>query len=211
MCCIIAAELIALGFFKLWPAPETSVNESRNIDFSEDVFSVSDVVMTQQASGPAAPPKPQIPIPKPTDKIIEEDIASLDLGKQTELSDSLSMEMLGGEGEGGQTVANPDRPPGLVRIVEPIVPDAAKKDNVKALINVNFLVDTNGDVEEASISQIKVYDKNTGEVKTVESIGYGLTEAVLNAALQWKFRPAKNNGKPVKSYVEQSFSIGNWN
>jgi outer membrane biosynthesis protein TonB len=181
---------------------------NRDPDFSEDVLAIEDIVRTEQANRPASPPKPQIPIPEPTDEIIEEEITEIDDLNIAESSDPLSEAKLGNQGDSDEPVSNPQTSPSVIRIVEPTVPDAAKKAEIKAEIWVNFLVDEQGRVEEASISQIKLYDRESGEARQVDSIDYGLTEATLDAALQWKFRPAKNDGKVVKAYTRHIFTFG---
>lgn len=208
MGCIIAAEVIALGFFHFWPVPETPDKIYQDTDFSEDVLAVEDIVRTEQQNQPAVPPRPQVPIPEPTDEVIEEEITEIDDLNIAETSDSLSVAMLGNEGDSDEPVSNPQTSPSVIRIVEPTVPDAAKQERIKAEIWVNFLVNEQGNVEEASISQIKLYDRETGEVQDLSSIDYGLTEATLNAALQWKFRPAQNNGEAVKTYTRHIFTFG---
>lgn len=208
LACIIAAEIIAIGLFHFWPVSENSDTKNRHKDYSEDVFAIEEIVRTEQANRPASPPKPQTPIPEPTDKIIEEEITEIDDLNISQSSDSLSVAKLGNEGNSDEPVSNPQTSPSVIRIVEPTVPDAAKRANIKAEIWVNFLVDEQGRVEEASISRIKVYDQESGEAEEVEKIDYGLTEATLNAALQWKFRPAKNNGKSVKAYTRHIFTFG---
>lgn len=207
MACVVAAEVIAIGFFNLWPAPDRSDENSRDINFSEDVLAIEEVVRTEQ-DRPASPPKPQVPIPVPNDEVIEEEIPILDKINISEFSDSLSVAALGDQGDADEPVSNPESAPSIIRIVEPTTPEPAQKANIKAEIWVNFLVDEQGNVEEATISEIRLYDRSTGEVKKVNSIGYGLIEATLDAALQWKFRPAKNNGETVKAYTRQIFTFG---
>lgn len=206
LACIIAAEIIAIAFFNFWPVSE-SAKEINQDNFSEDVLAIEDIVRTEQATRPASPPRPQIPIPEPTDEIIEEEIEEIGDLNVVESSDTLSLSM-GEEGESDEPVSNPQSPPSVVRIVEPTVPDEAKRENIKAEIWVSFLVDKEGRVEEASISQIMLYDRRSGKAKEVESIGYGLTEATLNAALQWRFNPATEDGEPVKAYSRQIFTFG---
>jgi len=207
MACIIIAEVIALGFFNFWPTPEDGSKTYQDINFSDDVVAIEDVVMTRQQSQPPPPPTPQVPIPEPNDKVIEEEI-KLDEINDTEFSDSLSTSITGSMGDSEKPVTNPQRGPSVIRIVEPTVPEAAKKANVKAEIWVSFLVNEEGLVEEASISQIKLYDQETGNVRNVQTIGYGLADATINAALQWKFRPAKNDGKIVRAYTRHIFTFG---
>lgn len=176
--------------------------------FSEDAVTTPDVVMTRQQSRPPPPPRPQAPVPVPNDKIIEDKIIDLDIINPSDFSDSLSEMNTGEQGKSDQVVGNPQTSPQVIRIVEPNEPDAAREANIKAELWVNFLVKKDGTVEDASISKIKLYNRETGESHIVQSIGYGITEATLNAALQWKFKPAKNNGKPVKAYSTQIFTYG---
>lgn len=204
---IIVVEISILLAFNFWPIPESS-GELTKIEFSDEAIAFENVVQTTQQNRPPPPPRPQVPIPEPTDEVIEEDPIELDDLNVKEYSDSLSTELKGSDGDADEPVSSPQVPPQVVHIVEPTVPDAAKKANIKTEIWVNLLVDTHGRVEEATINEIILYDQETGEKRKVESIDYGLTEATINAALQWKFRPARNNGKPVKTYSRQIFTYG---
>lgn len=206
---IIVAELLMISLVLFWPVRENKSTTFQDIEPIEDAIAIEDVQITTQRSSPPPPPTPQVPVPVPNDQIIEEDpIVIEDLNRQN-LPNPINET---GSGAGGNTsgaiAANPEQSPSLVRIVEPTVPEAAKKADVKAEIWVSFLVNTEGNVEEASISRIKLYDKKGDSFKIVNSINYGLAEATIDAALRWKFRPAKNNGEPVKAFTEHIFSFG---
>lgn len=205
--CIVVVQLIVLGIINFWPAPEGPEKTYQDIVFSDDEV-LDEVVITKQQDTPPPPPKPQIPVPVPNDKVIEEEIIELDNISFSEYSDSLSVELMGSKGDSDQAMANPQTSPSVVRIVEPTVPEAAKEAKVKAEIWVNFLVNEKGLVEEANIAEIRLYDKETENYKVVNTINYGLTEATLKAALQWKFRPAKDNGQIVKAYIKHIFTYG---
>lgn len=207
MMSIVIVELLLIITFNIRSSIDLSANPS-NVNFTEDAIAIEDIVRTEQQNSPPSPPKPQVPIPEPTDKIIEEEIIELEDLNISKYSDSLSLEMIGSDGDADKPVSSPQIAPQVVHIVEPTIPDEAKKANIKAEIWVNFLVDTQGKVEEASISNITLHDQKSGESKTVDRINYGLTKATLNAALQWKFRPARNDGEPVKAYSKQVFSYG---
>jgi outer membrane biosynthesis protein TonB len=207
MTAIAIVELLVIAIFNLWPVSK-SASTNQQIDFSDEAIALEDVVRTQQQSSPPPPPKPQVPIPEPTDEVIEEDPIELDDLNVSKYSDSLSVEMVGSDGDADEPVSSPQVAPQVIHIVEPTVPDPAKKADIKAEIWVNFLVDTEGKVEEASITEIVLYDQETGEKRTVDRINYGLTEATLTAALQWRFRPARNKGQPVKAYSRQIFTYG---
>ena len=77
------------------------------------------------------------------------------------------------------------------------------KGNIEMI--VNFLVDKDGRVEEASIVEIRKYSGD-GDYEVLEFIEYGLMDAVLRAALQWRFRPARQDGEPVRAFTRQRFN-----
>jgi hypothetical protein len=54
-------------------------------------------------------------------------------------------------------VSNPQLPPSVVRIVEPSVPELPDELRGRIEMVVNFLVNQDGTVEEASIVQIRKY------------------------------------------------------
>lgn len=205
MLSLICAEIMILIFIHAWPNVERPPREF-NDPFEDEVIFVENAITTRQTSAPPAPPKPIMPVPVPNDQIIEEEI---DFPEPDDILTPFDADGEDGfsEAQGeGEFVGSPERPPGLVRIVEPTIPDAAKNANVKAQLIVNFLVDADGEVLECYISEIRVYDGDTYEV--VDEIGYGLMEAVMEAAQKWRFTAARDQGRPVQTYVENSFNIG---
>lgn len=207
---IIAAQLITLGIIKFWPTQATPNRPFKESDFSEEVVRLEDAIITRQTSMPPPPPKPTAPIPEPTDEIIEEELTELDNIQFSEHADSLSNATIGEQGEDeGPIAGSPQQPPRVIRIVEPTTPARAQQANVKAELTVDFLVDTEGTVEEASISEIRLYENPESQnYQIMETIGYGITEVTLTAALQWKFQPARDDGQPVRAYSKQIFTFG---
>ncbi|WP_138429942.1 energy transducer TonB [Fodinibius saliphilus] len=208
MSCIIAAELIALAFFTFWPAPETGSKSNKNRSFDDDVIVMEEAIITKQASTPPPPPKPQAPVPVPKDEIIEEEIVIFEDINPSDFTDSLSLSKLEGAGNSDQVASSPAQPPSVIRIVEAVTPDAAQKAGIKAEVTVRLLVDKKGRVEDANIMVVKVYPEGSSEPRILDTIGYGVPEAALKAAQQWKFHPARNNGKAVKAYSKQVFTFG---
>lgn len=204
---IAIAELLVISVFTLWPVQDQN-NTFQDVEFTESEAIIDEVQITSQKSSPPPPPKPQVPIPVPNDEVIEEEILTLEDIDISEYTDSMSVAGFGREGDSDQVASNPQLPPNVIRIVEPTVPDAAKNADIKAEILVSFLVDKEGQVEEATISQIKLYNGDSGDYEIVSSINYGLTEATLEAALQWRFRPAKNQGEAVRAYTKHIFTYG---
>lgn len=185
----------------------STVDSFRDISASEQV-SFREVEITVQKSAPAAPSTPQVPVPVPDHEIIEEeefDLTSLINDNFPEQSEFTGM---GTSEEEAKLVKSPDQPPGLKKIVEPIVPKEAKNAGVKARIYVSFLVDEKGNVADVSVSRIELFDPSSGRFKVVNHVGYGLMGATMEAASRWKFKPARHNGKPVKTYTRQVFTFG---
>ncbi|SMO38023.1 energy transducer TonB [Gracilimonas mengyeensis] len=206
MLALICAELMVIGVIAFWPAQAPEAPPEFDT-FSNEEILIDEAIITRQSSAPASPPKPVVPVPVPNDEIIEEEIDFPDMDEiftNIDAQGEIGTSSVDGEGE---IVGSPDRPAGLVRIVEPTVPEAAKRANVKARIEVTFLVGEDGKVEDLSISSIEVMNEN-GSFERVNQIGYGLMEATLTAASKWRFSPARHNGEPVKTYVRNSFNIG---
>lgn len=205
MISLICAEIIFLVIIHTWPdldRPERDFVDQ----FEEEVTFVENAIITRQTSAPPAPPKLRIPVPVPNDEIIEEEI---DFPEPDDILTPFDADGEDGfsEAQGeGEFVGSPERPPGLVRIVEPTIPEAARNADVKAQIIVNFLVGSDGKVVETYISEIRVYSGDKYEV--VDQIGFGLMEAVMEAAHKWRFTAARDQGRPVRTYVENSFNIG---
>jgi len=202
---VLAIQVIVLCLFKFWPA-EVNQEEPYREELPQQEYLIDEIMVTKQQSSPPPPPKPQIPQPVPNDEIIEfEPDFELDL----ETPDMPDLEFGSGtamDGDEATIVSNPQIPPTVVRIVEASSPDDVPpelKGNIEMI--VNFLVDKQGRVEEASIVEIRKYDED-GDYEVLEFIEYGLMDAVLRAALQWRFRPARQDGEPVRAYTRQRFN-----
>lgn len=205
MLSLICAELILLMILKFWPA-QVEMPTPYNDQFLEEVIYVERAIVTQQTNAPAAPPKPEIPIPVPNDEVIEEEIDFPEFDDIFTNFDAMGEEGSSVTGGEGKLVGSPEQEPRVVRIVEPTISDIAKRQNIKAQIIVTFLVGINGEIEEAVVSQIRLYNGDSYEV--VDQIGYGILEATLEAASKWRFTPARDDGERVKTYVQNSFNIG---
>jgi|SRR5690554_3060950 len=203
---IIIAELIFLGVFKLWPT-QVAPKSTTVWEYSDNEIFTEQMIPTRQLASPASPPRPQVPVPVPNDQVIEEDIEFIDFNDITSL-EPLGEGEVGQMGDGNEIVGNPQRAPRLLKIVEPATPDAAQKAGIIAEVLVTFLVGKEGDVEDIYVSEIRRYSRRGGSYEIVQSIGYGLIEASLEAAKQWRFRPAINNGTEVRAYTTQVFSFG---
>ncbi|NYF80673.1 energy transducer TonB [Granulicella arctica] len=105
-----------------------------------------------------------------------------------------------GPGSGGNTGGGPKRigggvsAPVLVYSVEPEFSEEARKAKVAGNVLVNLWVDTSG---------------RPTHVRVIRGVGMGLDEKAREAVLQYKFKPALENGKPVlvELNVEVNFQI----
>ena len=205
---IVLVELILIGLFKFWPNIK-STSHLPDITVSEHPIVLQDMTITRQGGVPPMPPVPAVPIPVPNDQIIQDPIPDLNISNILKLDGLPGNNGSGGQGGGsGNIVKHPNQPPSVVKIVEPAVPSAAKKANIKVEIVVNFLVDTDGKVDKATITQIKLYSNNLKSYQIVKHIGYGIPQATIDAAMQWRFRPAQQNGKSVRAYTKHIFTFG---
>lgn len=193
-----------IGLVRFWPEG-TYEPRDLSFDYVPEQVLMDEIQITEQVTSPPPPPRPRIPQPVPTDEIIEYDIEidfDLDLTELPELEEGRGTGVFGDE---DNIVSNPQVPPTVVRIVEATAPEEVP-DELKGRLEmiVNFLVDEEGRVEEVSISEIRKY--NNGDYETLPFVQHGLMDAVLEAALQWRFRPARQNGEPVKAFIKQRFN-----
>lgn len=86
--------------------------------------------------------------------------------------------------------------PSVVREVKPKYTGAALQKKIQGTVWLSIVVDTNGDVTDASVS------------KSLDS-EFGLDEEALKAGRQWKFQPGTKDGQPVAVRVtlEMTFTL----
>jgi hypothetical protein len=199
---IIIVEIICIILVNFWPS-QKAPNLSKPNQQRPEVTQLKAPVATVQNGTP--PPKSTLaPIPVPNDQPIQQKI-KINFNKySSNSSDTLSNAPPGAAGKGKAIVGNPNVFPRVTRIVEPTY---EKSTNNKYEITVKFLVNKKGSVDEAKITAIYVLDKNGNREREVSKIDPKIKKAVIKAALNWKFIPAKNHGKPVRAYAKNYFTI----
>lgn len=205
MLAVVLVEALLLLSIHFWPSSEYIPQLDFEIPEQERVF-LDEIQITRQETSPPPPPRPMVPQPVPNDEIIEEEIEiemDLDIPDLPELEEGFGTGLTGDE---ERIVSNPQIPPTVVRIVEATAPSEVP-DEYKGRLEmiVNFLVDTDGEVEEVSIMEIRLYD-DEGNYEQLPFVQYGLMDAVLKAAMQWRFRPARQDGEIVKAFTRQRFN-----
>lgn len=77
-------------------------------------------------------------------------------------------------------------PPRAIETSPPVYPESARKDKIEGTAQIETVIDENGDVTEP---------------KVVKSSGNGdLDQAALDSVSRWKFKPATQDGEPIKVY-----------
>lgn len=197
--------LVMNGLVRFWPVTQYEPAFEFEITDQEIVL-LDDIEITRQETSPPPPPRPQMPAPVPSDEVIDIEIEfdmDLDLPELPDLEPGFGTGQTGSE---PRIVSNPQIPPTVVRIVEASAPERVPEEfRGKLEMIVNFLVDETGEVEEVSIMEIRLYDEE-GNYEQLPFVQYGLMDAVLKAAMQWRFRPARQDGETVKAFTRQRFN-----
>ena len=81
--------------------------------------------------------------------------------------------------------------PEILKKVDPIYPELARKEGISGIVLVTVLIDTSGNVEVADIS------------KSIK----GLDQAALDAAREFKFTPGTKSDQPVKVKMQIPFKF----
>ena len=77
-----------------------------------------------------------------------------------------------------------DSEPELIQKVDPVYPEEAEEAGVVGEVVLEIEVDKDG---------------NTSVRQVVRSVEHGCTDAAVEAAKQWRWKPAELNGEPVES------------
>jgi hypothetical protein len=96
--------------------------------------------------------------------------------------------------------------PRMVRIVAPEYPPAARAAKVQAIVKVEVDIDVNGRAANPRImSRTLIKD---GRETPVATIGFGVEEAAIAAAIRHQFRPARQGTKPLEAQVVIDLKFG---
>ncbi len=207
---IIAALVLSLGLVHGWPTPSGPDDDRIYTSRVQDAIKIEEIKPTRQSNRPPPPPPPPIPVIVPNDNILEE--IPLDFNdtflQLPDLADALPPDdaELNVQATALERVETAARP---VRIVEPAYTREAQRRKVRAEVVVEVLVDERGRVEESRIVERFMLGKDDDDPKQpVAELGYGLEEAATDAAERWVFRPARQNGRPVRSYTTVTLVFG---
>ena len=203
--------LVLVAAVNLWPVPgDYAPTDIVYTTKGPETILIEEIVQTNQRRQAPPPPTPLPPIIVPDDQIIEEEV-DLDLTDSFLPIDDpgLEQELTPGDPIGAQpSQARAETAPKPVRIVEPEYTRAAKRKKIRAEVVVEVLIDEKGRVEESKVIERFLLGDDDDPKRPVTQLGYGLEEAAMSAADRWLFRPARQNGTPVRSQHELTFKFG---
>lgn len=206
MTATVAVLLLMTALVRWWPAPTGQKPPPLFREHPSERIQIRDVTPTSQSQElTPPPPAPLPPVVVPNDVLIRDEF---EIGES-----DLQIEMPGDderlqEGTNRATAGRqPDTDARLLRNVQPNYPAAARKDHVRARIEVEVEVAKNGRVRNAQVRRRWLLGDG-GTSQPVSTLGYGLEEAALAAAQRSLFRPARANGQPVSTRKVITFTFG---
>ncbi|MEX0721219.1 MAG: energy transducer TonB [Balneolaceae bacterium] len=160
----------------------------------QEVVEMEEVIQTQQIETPPPPPRPPVPVEVPNDEIIEDEIINLD----AELDMDAPMDLPPPPPDDDEeedffvVVEEMPEPIGGIAAIQNSVkyPEMARRAGIEGRVTVQFIVNENGEVENAQV---------------VRGIGGGCDEEALKAVRNADFKPGMQRGRPVR--VQFALSI----
>ncbi len=148
-----------------------------------------DIPKTEQLQKPPPPSRPAIPIESESEDIPEEQTIA-----ETEINFNQQIQELPPPPEEEEPIvpfAALSEKPEVIKRVEPVYPELAKKAGIEGRVIVKVLINTKGDVEKVEV--IKGHPM--------------LEEAAVAAAKQFKFKPGKQRDRYVKVWMTIPFNF----
>ncbi len=203
---LVCSLLLFILLFRYWPV-YIDQDDYLNQRFDEEEAIGPEFIVTSPEFSVEriAPPVPRPDITVPDEEVVDMEY-DLDVG---EMGEGEGLAPFGAEEGEPEIVEQPDRRPSVRRIVEPVMPSQARRDGVRVEIVVLFVVSDEGEVIEASIDEMRMYNEQTGRFEVVSETGYGFREVTLRAASQWLFHAAEYDGDRVRARARHRFTFGN--
>lgn len=192
----LEAGLIIALLFMITAAKVTLEMEPPNVVAldEQDVIEMEEVIQTKQIETPPPPPRPPVPVEVPNDEIIEDEIIDLDAELDMDAPMDLPPPPEKDEEEEDFFVVVEQMPEligGMSKLQASVTyPEMARRAGIEGRVTVQFIVNENGEVENA---------------KVVRGIGGGCDEEALKAVKNAKFEPGMQRGRPVR--VQYALSI----
>lgn len=94
--------------------------------------------------------------------------------------------------------------PHPLNLATPVYPQEAQKKKIEGVLTLKFMVNVDGSVSDVKVPKTAIYvDGSVSDVRDVtpEMMGDIFRQEAIDAALQFRFRPAKHNGKAVPVWM----------
>lgn len=196
---LVLALGLSVAAFRLPWAPQAEVTFETE---TQDVIHLEDIQPTRQIETPPPPPRPLVPVAVPDDDLLEDEPLRFDAG--LELDGPVPVGPTTPPTEGRETdeeapgehyfvaVEEMPEPVGGIDAIRRNVryPDMARKAGVEGMVVVQFVVDDDGTVRDATV---------------LKGIGAGCDEEALRVIRQTQFIPGRQRGKAVN--VKMSIPI----
>lgn len=174
--------------------------QDENIQVTLDLIEIT----IQEGSVPP-PPRPRVQVSTTFPVIIDEQ--SID--QLLDFESTFQLIPLPSEGRSnGGIVRNPQHPPRVQRIVEPVSPNNHALQQIRAEITAQLTVNASGRVEEVEILEIRIYNRRTRSYEYISDIDQYFIDSTISAAMQWQFRAATQDGQSVRSVSNHVFTFG---
>lgn len=188
---LIVALLIMITAVKL--NLETEPPKAYQLD-EQEVVEMEEVIQTQQIETPPPPPRPPVPVEVPNDEIIEDEMIDLDAELDMDAPMDLPPPPEEEEEEEDFFVVVEQMPEligGMADLQASVrYPEMARRAGIEGRVTVQFIVNEQGEVENAQV---------------VRGIGGGCDEEALKAVQNASFKPGQQRGRPVR--VQYALSI----
>lgn len=203
--CLIGILLVFVLLIRFFPA-HSSVDDPISLTDVHVERQITLIDITRQEMQVQQPARPQVRL---DERFTDMDIVDPEFDMITMfVADVGDLMPLPVGSSSGEIVSNPDRSPRVTRIVEPVTPGGVIQSGKRFRVKVRFLVDENGHVEEIFITDILEFDSFIQDYIAVNRSEPEIAEATMAAAIQWRFRPAIENGEPVRSFSNHLFTFG---
>ncbi len=190
--------LSLLALIGLTNAPINGGEVKQIVMTNQEVVTMEEILQTKQIETPPPPPKPPVPVEVPNDEILEND--ELDLDASLDIDEPIADLPPPPPSEEPEEEEQPffivvEDPPELVGGMQALhkkikYPPIAKKAGVEGRVTVQFIVNEQGNVQDAVV---------------LRGIGAGCDEEALRAITSTKFKPGLQRGVAVK--VKMSLPI----
>jgi hypothetical protein len=174
----------------------------------QEIIEIAEIVPTRQQASRPAPPAPLPPVEAVEEDLLEDSDLQLDASR-LDVVDATDDQIVDA-GDLGESSPLPrsSSPARLERFVPPRYTDEAKRNKVMAEVVVEVEIDERGVVMGARVVRRYLLGEEDSPKQLVDELGYGLEASALEAAQASLYRPARENGKPVRSVTEIFLSFG---